>query len=227
MSDLTPTLIRTLVLPPVSSCADRRGGEEVQYLQQQGIPVQCVPGITAAAGICAELGIPMTHRGVATSVRFLTGHARDGGQAMLDDTIIAAADPNTTLVVYMGLGTLPVLVEQLTQHGMPADVPAVAVERGTTADQRVVFGTLSELHDSIQAAKLKSPTLLIIGQVVALAPGWQDWLEAAVAGGAGTVATAAARAGVVHDCARLQLPDAVSVVLQRQQSADVGELSRR
>jgi hypothetical protein len=144
---------------------------------------------------------------------------------MLDDTIIAAADPNTTLVVYMGLGTLPVLVGQLQENGMPADVPAVAVERGTTADQRVVFGTLSELHDSIQAAKLKSPTLLIIGQVVALAPGWEEWQEAAAAGGAGAGAVAAARAGVVHDCARLQLPDAVSVVL-KQQSADNVEYSR-
>lgn len=198
----------------------------MQYLQQQGIPVQCVPGITAAAGICAELGIPMTHRGVATSVRFLTGHAREGGQAMVDDTIIAAADPNTTLVVYMGLGTLPVLVQQLQDNGMPADVPAVAVERGTTADQRVVFRTLSELHESIQAAKLKSPTLLIIGQVVALAPGWEEWQEAAAAGGVGAAAAAARRAGMVHDCARLQLPDAVSVVL-KQQAADVGELSRR
>lgn len=203
-----------------------RGGEEVQYLQQQGIAVQCVPGITAAAGICAELGIPMTHRGVATSVRFLTGHAREGGQAMVDDTIMAAADPNTTLVVYMGLATLPLLVKQLQQHGMPLDVPAVAVERGTTADQRVVFGTLTDLHDSIQAAQLKSPTLLIIGQVVALAPGWLDWQETAsaaagdvpgAAAAAAAVEVAAARADMVHDCARLQLPDAVAAVLQPQQ----------
>lgn len=200
-----------------------RGGEEVQYLQQQGITVQCVPGITAAAGICAELGIPMTHRGVATSVRFLTGHAREGGQAMLDDTIVAAADPNTTLVVYMGLSTLPQLVQQLQQHGLPADVPAVAVERGTTAEQRVVFGTLADLQEGIQAVQLKSPTLLIIGQVVALSPGWQEWRETAAASGA-----AAAQVDCVHDCARLQLPDAVAAVLQQQQQPqDLQELSRR
>lgn len=204
-----------------------RGGEEVQYLQQQGITVQCVPGITAAAGICAELGIPMTHRGVATSVRFLTGHAREGGQAMLDDTIIAAADPNTTLVVYMGLSTLPQLVQQLQQHGLPADVPAVAVERGTTAEQRVVFGTLADLQEGIKAVQLKSPTLLIIGQVVALSPGWQEWRETGAVSGA-----AAAQADRVHDCARLQLPDAVAAVLQlqqqqQQQPHDLQELSRR
>lgn len=202
-----------------SAGCSRRGGEEVQYLQQQGVPVQCVPGITAAAGICAELGIPMTHRGVATSVRFLTGHSREGGQAMLDDTIVAAADPNTTLVVYMGLGTLPQLVQSLQEHGMGKDVPAVAVERGTTADQRVVFGTLSDLHDSIQSAKLKSPTLLIIGRVVALAPGWQEWMAACEEDGGWNCTNSAAGADKVHPCARLQLPDAVTAVLQHSNNA--------
>jgi siroheme synthase len=166
----------------------------------------------------------MTHRGVATSVRYLTGHSREGGQAQLDDTIIAAADPNTTLVVYMGLATLPLLVQQLQQHGMPGGLPAVAVERGTTADQRVVFGTLGALHDSIQAAKLKSPTLLIIGDVVSLAPGWQEWQQAASGAGANAAAVAAARAGIAHDCARLQLPNAATAVLQlhQQQHQEAG-----
>jgi len=70
-------------------------------------------GITAGAGICAELGIPMTHRGVATSVRFLTGHARASGEADLDEAVAAAADPHTTLIVYMGLKMLPTLTAQL------------------------------------------------------------------------------------------------------------------
>ena len=75
-------------------------------------PVLLSTGITAASGIAAELGIPLTHRGLATSVRFLTGHARDGNEATaeLDSTIAASADPHTTLVVYMGLSTLPLLV---------------------------------------------------------------------------------------------------------------------
>lgn len=192
----------------------------MQYLQQHGIQVHAVPGITAAAGICAELGIPMTHRGVATSVRFLTGHSREGGESQLDDTVTASADSNTTLIVYMGLGTLPVLVKQLTAHGMPQDVPAVAVERGTTAEQRVVFDTLQSLHSSIQEAKLKSPTLLVIGEVVRLAPGWQQSQDVAAAGGL----SAAAASAVVqqqHECARLQLQEAASAVmqLQRQQEA--------
>jgi siroheme synthase len=190
----------------------------VQYLAAQGITVQCVPGVTAAAGICAELGIPMTHRGLATSVRFLTGHTREGGQVMLDDTLIAAADPHTTLVVYMGLSTLPQLEAQLRAHGVPADTPAVAVERGTTSEQRVVFGTLQELHAAIGAAGLASPTLLIIGQVVGLAPAWQEWQAAAADGGCSSAAALAAeRADIRHDCARLQLPDVVSAVLQSQQ----------
>lgn len=94
-------------------------------------------GITAASGIAAELGIPLTHRGVATSVRFLTGHSRKGGT---DPLFVAenAADPDTTLVVYMGLGTLPSLAQKLMDHGLPCDTPAVAVERGTTPLQRNV-----------------------------------------------------------------------------------------
>lgn len=152
-----------------------RGGEEVQHLAANGIRVHCVPGITAASGICAELGIPMTHRGIATSVRFLTGHAREGGEEALDAAISVAADPHTTLVVYMGLGTLPGLTAQLASGGMPASLPAVAVERGTTPGRRIVFGPVSELPARTSAARLRSPTLVVIGEVVALAPGWGVW----------------------------------------------------
>lgn len=94
-------------------------------------------GITAASGIAAELGIPLTHRGVATSVRFLTGHSRKGGT---DPLYVAenAADPDSTLVIYMGLSTLPSLASKLMYHGLPGDTPAAAIERGTTPQQRIV-----------------------------------------------------------------------------------------
>lgn len=94
-------------------------------------------GITAASGIGAELGIPLTHRGVANSVRFLTGHSWKGGT---DPLFVAenAADPDSTLVVYMGLSTLPSLVLKLMHQGLPHDTPAAAVERGTTPQQRIV-----------------------------------------------------------------------------------------
>ncbi|KAI4339049.1 hypothetical protein MLD38_024033 [Melastoma candidum] len=146
-----------------------RGGEEMDFLQQQGIRVQVIPGITAASGIAAELGIPLTHRGVANSVRFLTGHSRKGGS---DPLFVAenAADPDSTLVVYMGLATLPSLAHKLMEHGLPPNTPAAAIERGTTPQQRVVFSDLKDLADKIVAEALVSPTLIIIGNVVALSP---------------------------------------------------------
>ncbi|KAJ9174435.1 hypothetical protein P3X46_013078 [Hevea brasiliensis] len=148
-----------------------RGGEEMDFLQQQRIQVKVIPGITAASGIAAELGIPLTHRGVANSVRFLTGHSRKGGT---DPLFVAenAADPDSTLVVYMGLATLPSLALKLMHHGLPADTPAAAVERGTTPQQRVVFAELKDLADEIASAELVSPTLIVIGKVVALSPFW-------------------------------------------------------
>uniref|UniRef100_A0A6N2KU59 Tetrapyrrole methylase domain-containing protein n=1 Tax=Salix viminalis TaxID=40686 RepID=A0A6N2KU59_SALVM len=148
-----------------------RGGEEIDFLQQQGIQVKVVPGITSASGIAAELGIPLTHRGVANSVRFLTGHSRKGGT---DPLFVAenAADPDSTLVVYMGLSTLPALALKLMQHGLPANTPAAAVERGTTPQQRMVFAELNDLADKVAQEELVSPTLIIIGKVVALSPLW-------------------------------------------------------
>ncbi|XP_030478642.1 S-adenosyl-L-methionine-dependent uroporphyrinogen III methyltransferase, chloroplastic [Cannabis sativa] len=153
-----------------------RGGEEMDFLQQQGIQVKVIPGITAASGIAAELGIPLTHRGVATSVRFLTGHSRKGGT---DPLFVAenAADPDTTLVVYMGLSTLPSLAVKLMQHGLPSTTPAVAVERGTTPQQRMVFAELKDLADEISSVALVSPTLIIIGRVVALSSYWPHSVE--------------------------------------------------
>ncbi|GFR45302.1 hypothetical protein Agub_g6660 [Astrephomene gubernaculifera] len=155
-----------------------RGGEEVQYLTSHGIRVHCVPGITAAAGICAELGIPLTHRGVATSARFLTGHSREGGEEALEEAFQLAADPHTTLIVYMGLQTLATLTQHLLAAGASPDTPAVAVERGTTPQRRVVYGTVSELHGLAAAAGLRTPTLILIGHVVGLSPGWVEWQEA-------------------------------------------------
>ncbi|RLM93200.1 uroporphyrinogen-III C-methyltransferase-like [Panicum miliaceum] len=153
-----------------------RGGEEMDFLQQQGIRVEVIPGITSASGIAAELGIPLTHRGVATSVRFLTGHSRNGGT---DPLYVAgnAADPDTTLVVYMGLSTLPSLAPKLMKHGLSPDTPAVAVERGTTPQQRMVFSLLKDLVDEVKSADLVSPTLIIIGKVVALSPFWVESSE--------------------------------------------------
>jgi siroheme synthase len=140
-------------------------------------------GITAAAGICAELGIPLTHRGLATGVRFLTGHSKEGGEEALAHSTAALVDPHTTLVVYMGLGTLPKLAGELAAAGLDAATPAAAIERGTTPEQRVVFAPLGALPGAVAAAALRSPTLIVVGAVVALAPGWAEGAGAAAGAG--------------------------------------------
>ena len=160
-----------------------RGGEEMEALAARGHEVRIVPGITAAAGVGSELGIPLTHRGVATSVRLLTGHLREGaakeaatgdGNAVADavDFAVTSADLDTTLVVYMGLATLPALAAKLLASGFPADTPAVAVERGTTRRERRVFSTIEDLPVAVATCGLKSPTLLIVGATVKLSPLW-------------------------------------------------------
>lgn len=111
-----------------------------KLLRQLILAIHSFTGITSASGIAAELGIPLTHRGVANSVRFLTGHSRNGGT---DPLFVAenAADPDSTLVIYMGLSTIPSLASKLMRHGLPPATPAVAVERGTTPQQRMVCGS--------------------------------------------------------------------------------------
>lgn len=152
-----------------------RGGEEQQFLQQADVQVTTVPGITAAAGIAASLGIPLTMRGVANSVRFITGHAQEGG--IMD---VGTVDQDTTLVVYMGLGTLDQLVEQFEQRGLRRNIPCVAVENGTTKNQRVVVAKLDQLSERVAKKGLKSPTLIIVGEVVRMARVWREEMEEAL-----------------------------------------------
>ena len=144
-----------------------RGSEEAAFLAQNGIDFEIVPGITASAGCGAYAGIPLTHRGLATGVRFVTGHCRDGEH--LDLNWQSLADPDTTLVIYMGLINIEKISSELIKAGLPADTPAAAVERGTTPDQRTILTTLEKLPACIQRADLKAPSLLIIGEVVDLA----------------------------------------------------------
>jgi len=147
-----------------------RGGEELEYLEQQGVPVRIVPGVTAASGVAASLGVPLTHRDHADGVRFVTGHARSENTTPVEERYQWAqlADEKTTLVVYMGLSTLPELTSGLLAAGMPADMPAVAVQDGTTPTQRVVTSALGALADDVAEEGLRSPTLVVIGHVVSL-----------------------------------------------------------
>ena len=144
-----------------------RGSEEAEHLARHRIPFEVVPGITAAAGCSAYAGIPLTHRGLASGVRFLTGHMRENQEIPYDWSRIA--DPDTTLVFYMGLVTLPEIAGALLAAGLPPDTPAAAVQNGTTPRQKRVVATLATLHDQVAQAGLTSPATVIIGRVVALA----------------------------------------------------------
>ncbi|MCP4329654.1 MAG: uroporphyrinogen-III C-methyltransferase [Alphaproteobacteria bacterium] len=144
-----------------------RGSEEAEYLVRRGIAVEVVPGITAASGCAAGVGIPLTHRGYATGVRFVTGHCRDDRD--LDLNWRSLADPETTLVVYMGLSNAKQISGGLIAEGMPGDIPAAAIANGTTPQEQVVVSTLEHLAADIESAGIAAPALLVIGHVVAFA----------------------------------------------------------
>jgi uroporphyrin-III C-methyltransferase/precorrin-2 dehydrogenase/sirohydrochlorin ferrochelatase len=142
-----------------------RGGEEIETLAGHGIPFQIVPGITAASGVAAYAGIPLTHRDHAQSCIFVTGHLKDGSMNLDWD---ALARPKQTIVVYMGLLGLETLCAELIAHGLPDSIPAAIVQQGTTQNQRVISGTLATLPGLTRLEKLQAPTLIIIGGVVTL-----------------------------------------------------------
>ncbi|MCO1619066.1 siroheme synthase CysG [Pseudomonas putida] len=142
-----------------------RGGEEIEELAEHGIPFQVVPGITAASGCSAYGGIPLTHRDYAQSVRFVTGHLKDGTSNLPWNDLVA---PAQTLVFYMGLVGLPTICAELIRHGRAASTPAALVQQGTTRNQRVFTGTLADLPGLVAQHEVHAPTLVIVGEVVQL-----------------------------------------------------------
>lgn len=142
-----------------------RGGEEIETLAADGVSFQVVPGITAALGVSAYSGIPLTHRDYAQSCIFVTGHRQDG-TTNLDWP--ALARPRQTIVFYMGFLGLAEICRQLAAHGLPPDTPAAIIQHGTTPEQRTVIGTLATLPAHALAAELRPPSLIIVGEVIRL-----------------------------------------------------------
>lgn len=144
-----------------------RGGEEIQTLASHQIPFQVVPGITAAAGCASYAGIPLTHRDYAQSCVFVTGHLKDNS---MDLNWPALAQPQQTVVFYMGLTGLPIICNQLMQHGMPGDTPIALIQKGTTSQQKIFIGTLATMPAKIADQAIHPPTLIVVGQVIHLHP---------------------------------------------------------
>lgn len=142
-----------------------RGGEEIEELAAHGVPFQVVPGITAANGCSAYAGIPLTHRDHAQSVRFVTGHLKDGSTNLPWRDLVA---PGQTLVFYMGLVGLPEICQRLIEHGRAATTPVALVQQGTTSMQKVWIGTLANMPDILDGEQVTPPTLIIVGEVVRL-----------------------------------------------------------
>ncbi|MCG8285827.1 siroheme synthase CysG [Acinetobacter seifertii] len=142
-----------------------RGGEEIQKLFQACVPFQVVPGITAASGCSAYAGIPLTHRDYAQSVRFLTGHLKEGSPELPWNELVYE---NQTLVLYMGLVGLERICEQLIAHGQRPDMPVALISKGTTPEQKVVVGSLADIASKVTEHQIHAPTLTIIGEVVRL-----------------------------------------------------------
>jgi uroporphyrinogen III methyltransferase/synthase len=144
-----------------------RGGEEALALRDAGIPFEIVPGVTSGIAALAYAGIPLTHRGLASSATFVTGH-----RVSPENLRQTRGDPFTrgdgTLVVYMGLGRLEAIAAELIGGGRSPETPAAVVEWGTYPRQRTVTGTLESIAALTRAAKVSGPSLLVVGDVVAL-----------------------------------------------------------
>jgi uroporphyrin-III C-methyltransferase len=142
-----------------------RGGEEVQALAALGVPCEVVPGVSSALAAPAAAGIPVSHRGLSRSIVIATGHDRDpaGRPAWATPT-------EATLVVLMGSARLPALAEDLIEAGWEPDTPAAVVMAATTPRQRQVCGRLGEIAERAAGARLGPPSVLVVGEVVSLAP---------------------------------------------------------
>lgn len=140
-----------------------RGGEEAELAKAHGVNVEIVPGISAANGMAAATQIPLTHRDSASIVSFVAGQCK----GLSDQDWSGLAGKGRTLVIYMGVKTAPQIAEKLMADGLTPDVPVAVVENAARADMRVVRGLLAHLPELVTNHKIKSPALIVIGDVTA------------------------------------------------------------
>ncbi|MEK4438715.1 MULTISPECIES: uroporphyrinogen-III C-methyltransferase [Paenibacillus] len=141
-----------------------RGGEEALVLAEAGIPFEIIPGITSAVGTSASSLIPLTHRGVASTFACVTGTGSDGRVSSVRWDLLAHSVD--TLIIYMGISQLPLIQRELLQSGKSSSTPAALIERGTTANERIITGTLGQLQALSLSEKVTNPALIIIGEAV-------------------------------------------------------------
>ena len=151
-----------------------RGGEELELLQEHGVPFQVVPGVTSALSAPAYAGIPVTHRDYCSSLHIITGHARAGAELKID--FEALRRTKGTLVFLMGVSAMPRICQGLLDAGMDPDMPAAMVENGTLPRQRKVISTLAKLPQAAAEAKIKSPAIIVVGKVCQLSDRF-DWFD--------------------------------------------------
>lgn len=149
-----------------------RGGEEASVLAEANVPFEIVPGVSSAIAVPAYAGIPLTHRGYASSFAVVSGHPAGNAKSVVDWAKLARAVD--TLVILMGVRNLPPIVADLLRGGVSPETPAAAIRWGTTQAQESVIGTLDNIVD--RAARLKSPAVIVLGKVVELS-GALRWFE--------------------------------------------------
>lgn len=157
-----------------------RGGEEAEVLVEAGIEWEVVPGVSAGASVAAYAGIPVTHRGVSSSVAFVTGH-EDPTKPESSIRWGNLANGADTLVFFMGVARLPEIAAQLVAHGKLAETPAAVVSWGTYDNQETVVGTLADIADKVHRQKVKAPGLIVVGEVVRLREKLQWFSELQIA----------------------------------------------
>jgi uroporphyrinogen III methyltransferase/synthase len=152
-----------------------RGGEEAGVLAANQIPFEVVPGVSSAVAVPAYAGIPVTHRGVASSFTVVTGHkASDRGEPSIAwDKLATGTD---TLVILMGIGNLAHVVDQLIKNNKPPSTPVAVITHGTTGRQRCVAGTLQDIVAKVNSEDLKPPSVVVVGNVVQLRKSLQ-WFD--------------------------------------------------